>query len=145
MSNSKARQFVDASILAYAFDVSMGDKHKQAKSLLSYLWHSRQGALSLGVLENLAQILAEKANPSLNVLELSSLIQDFSHWRIYRPVASDISSALELGKRQQLNFAEAYLLQAAKQLGCQIFWSETIPTGLRESLEVRSLQSLEVS
>lgn len=46
-----SRQFVDTNILIYAYDVTGGEKHHQAKQLLQDLWQSKQGCLSIQVLQ----------------------------------------------------------------------------------------------
>jgi hypothetical protein len=38
------RAFGDTNALLYAHDVSTGDRHKRARSLVETLWHERTGA-----------------------------------------------------------------------------------------------------
>ncbi len=45
------RQFVDTNILVYAHDVTAGDKHSRARALVEELWDTRQGCLSVQVLQ----------------------------------------------------------------------------------------------
>jgi predicted nucleic acid-binding protein len=45
------RQFVDTNILIYAHDVTAGDKHSRARALVEELWDTRQGCLSVQVLQ----------------------------------------------------------------------------------------------
>ena len=47
------RQFVDTNILVYAHDVTAGDKHSRARALIEELWGTRQGCLSVQVLQEL--------------------------------------------------------------------------------------------
>ena len=51
MSADPAREFVDANVLVYAFDVSAGKKKTVAEQLLARLWESRTGCVSVQVLQ----------------------------------------------------------------------------------------------
>ena len=44
-------QFVDTNVLIYAHDTSSGIKYKRAMALLSALWSSRNGCLSIQILQ----------------------------------------------------------------------------------------------
>lgn len=48
----KARVFVDTHVLVYAHDVSTGEKHEKARSLVERLWQERSGAVSTQVRRN---------------------------------------------------------------------------------------------
>src|SRR6266702_8650582 len=45
------RKFVDTNVLVYAHDVTAGDKHGRARALVEELWETRQGCLSVQVLQ----------------------------------------------------------------------------------------------
>ena len=45
------RQFVDTNVLVYAHDVTAGDKHSRARALVEELWDTREGCLSVQVLQ----------------------------------------------------------------------------------------------
>lgn len=45
------RQFVDTNVLVYAHDTSAGEKHARAKALVTELWQSANGCLSVQVLQ----------------------------------------------------------------------------------------------
>jgi predicted nucleic acid-binding protein len=45
------RQFVDAFVLGYAHDVTAGDKHSRARALVEELWGTREGWVSVQVLQ----------------------------------------------------------------------------------------------
>ena len=51
MSAEISRQFIDTHILIYACDVPAGEKRQQARQLLSALWESRAGRLSVQALQ----------------------------------------------------------------------------------------------
>lgn len=58
MSAPDQLQFVDTNILIYAHDRSAGAKYIRARQLLSELWQTRSGCLSIQVLQEFYVIRA---------------------------------------------------------------------------------------
>jgi predicted nucleic acid-binding protein len=126
MKDELARQFVDSNILVYAYDLSQGEKHVQAKTLLLSLWESGLGCLSIQVLQEFYVNVTRKSEFPLALEEASLVIQDFSDWMVHRPRIKDVISAIEMHKRYQLSFWDAMVLQSAMQSGCSVLWSEDL-------------------
>ena len=139
MSATEQRQFVDTNILIYAHDSSAGVKHDKAKALLNELWRSGDGYLSIQVLQefyvNVTRKLAIPLSPELAI----EIITDLSAWRVHSPKASDLIDAIGLQTRRQISFWDAMILTSARQLGCQMVWSEDLNAGHNyEGIEVRN-------
>ena len=139
MSATEQRQFVDTNILIYAHDSSAGVKHDKAKALLNELWRSGDGYLSIQVLQefyvNVTRKLAIPLSPELAI----EIITDLSAWRVHSPKASDLVDAIGLQTRRQISFWDAMILTSARQLGCQMVWSEDLNAGHNyEGIEVRN-------
>ena len=60
MSASPPRQSVDRDVLVCAHDVTAGAKHARTKALLTSLWESREGCLSLQGLQEFYVEVARK-------------------------------------------------------------------------------------
>jgi predicted nucleic acid-binding protein len=126
MNDEPSRQFVDSNILVYAYDVSQGEKHAQAKALLLSLWESGLGCASTQVLQEFYVNVTRKSQFPLSPDQAAQVIQDFSDWSVHRPGIKDVVSAIGLHQRHQISFWDAMILQSARQSGCGILWSEDL-------------------
>jgi predicted nucleic acid-binding protein len=129
MNDEPARQFVDSNILVYAYDISQGEKHTQAKTLLLALWESGLGCVSIQVLQEFFVNVTRKSQFPLSPDQAAQVIQDFSDWSVHRPGVKDIVAAIELHQRYQVSFWDAMILQSARQSGCGVVWSEDLSDG----------------
>ena len=126
MNDEPARQFVDSNILVYAYDITQGEKHTQAKELLLSLWESGLGCASIQVLQEFYVNVTQRSKFPLSPEEATQVINDFSDWTVHRPGIKDVISAIELHRRHQISFWDAMILQSAHQSGCSILWSEDL-------------------
>lgn len=113
----------------YAHDVAAGPKHEAAKALIQTLWQSRQGYLSLQVLQEFYVTVTQKVAAPYSPREAAQIIEDLNTWRVHAPTAADLLAAIELQTRFQLSFWDAMILQSANALGCQVVWSEDLNHG----------------
>ena len=121
-----AKVFVDTKILVYAHDGAAGAKHLTAKSLISELWLSRNGAISTQVLQ---EFYVTVRNKVLNVESAGQAKRWLSHYLNWRIVVNDGTSvlrAVEIEQRYQLSFWDAMIVQAAKESGATILYSEDL-------------------
>lgn len=129
MSVSDGRYFVDTNILVYAHDVSAGDKHLQAKALVSKLWKSGQGCLSIQVLQEFYVTLTQKVARPLPPDLAARIISDLSQWHLHVPDVEDILEAIEVQKRNKLSFWDAMVICSAKKLNCTLLFTEDLNSG----------------
>jgi predicted nucleic acid-binding protein len=133
------RQFVDANVLVYAHDVTAGDKHRRARALVSDLWETRQGCLSVQVLQEFFVTTTRKIPKPLDVPAAARIIDDLAHWHVHAPAAADVLAAIGIQQRTSTSFWDAMILRSAKELGCQTLHSEDLDPGQQyEGVQVRN-------
>lgn len=77
------RRFVDTNILLYAHDDSAGDKRDQARALVEQLWESREGCLSVQVLQEFFVNATRKIAKPLDAGAAKEIVADFSRWYLH--------------------------------------------------------------
>ena len=90
------RFFVDTNVLVYAHDVTAGDKHNRARSLVEELWETRQGCLSVQVLQEFFVTTTRKIPKCLEAPAAAQIIDDLAHWHVHAPAASDVLAAIDI-------------------------------------------------
>lgn len=129
MSDSPSYQFVDTNVLVYAHDSSAGLKYERAKELLSDLWDSKEGCLSIQVLQEFYVTVTRKVSTPLTSEQALQIIINLGKWRIHRPTVGDIQGAIHIQARYELSFWNAMIIRSATCLGCQVLWSEDLNAG----------------
>ena len=133
------RQFIDTNVLVYAHDVTAGDKHGRARTLVEELWDTRQGCVSVQVLQEFFVTTTRKIPKPLDAPTAAQIIDDLAHWHVHAPAASDVVAAIEIHQRTGASFWDAMILRSAKELGCQILHSEDLNAGQEyDGVEVRN-------
>ena len=133
------RQFVDANVLVYAHDVTAGAKHTRARALVEELWDTRQGCLSVQVLQEFFVTTTRKIPRPLEARAAAQIIADLAHWHVHAPAAGDVLGAIDIYQRTGASFWDAMILRSAKELGCQVLHSEDLNAGQDyEGVEVRN-------
>lgn len=130
MSAEPRREFVDTNILVYAFDISAGPKRNTARDLISTLWETRCGCLSVQVLQEFYNTVTRKIPTPLTSEQSLDLIREYSAWTIHAPDARDVEEAIRLHLAVQLSFWDAMVVHSASRLKCSILWSEDLSHGL---------------
>ena len=123
------RQFIDTNVLVYAHDVTAGDKHSRARALVEELWDTRQGCVSVQVLQEFFVTTTRKIPKPLDAPAAAQIIDDLAHWHVHAPAVSDVVAAIEIHQRTGASFWDAMILRSAKELGCQILHSEDLNAG----------------
>jgi predicted nucleic acid-binding protein len=118
MSERRRLQFVDASVLIYAHDLSAGEKRIRARDLIRELWRSGEGCLSVQVLQEFY------VNATLE--EAGQIVTDLAAWQVHRPGVEDVLDAIRLQERCGISFWEAMIVASAAQMDCQTIWSEDL-------------------
>jgi predicted nucleic acid-binding protein len=137
MNDESVYQFVDTNILVYAYDNTAGPKRQQAQLLLDDLWVSRQGCLSLQVLQEFYVVTTRKVNHILAPELAAQIVRDMKTWRVHLPDVDDILGAIDLQQRYRISFWDAMIINSAWQLNCKTIWSEDLNAGqLYQGIEV---------
>jgi predicted nucleic acid-binding protein len=133
------RQFVDTNILVYAHDVTAGDKHSRARALVEQLWGTRQGCLSVQVLQEFFVTTTWKLPKPLEAPAAAQIVDDLAHWHVHSPAVADVRAAIDIHQRTGASFWDAMILRSAQELGCQILYSEDLNAGQAcDGVEVRN-------
>ncbi len=123
------RQFVDTNIFLYAYDLSEPIKRKKAQKLITSLWHSRQGVISIQVLQELYVNLTRKLPKPISAELAAQILTDLGQWSLHEPSLSDLKRAIELEKLHKLSFWDAMIVSSAQQMGCKLLWTEDLNSG----------------
>ena len=129
MSEPENLQFVDTNVLIYAHDRSAGEKHLRARELVTGLWESGEGCLSIQVLQEFYVNVTRKVARPLTPEAAAQIIADLSVWQMHRPGVEDVLDAIRLQSRYQISFWDAMIIASALQSGCQTIWSEDLNPG----------------
>ena len=123
------RQFVDTNILLYAHDVTAGEKHSRARSLVEELWETREGCLSVQVLQEFFVTMTGKIPKPLDAPAAARIVGDLARWHLHAPAASDVLAAIDIHQRTGASFWDAMILRSATELGCGTVHSEDLNPG----------------
>jgi predicted nucleic acid-binding protein len=123
------RQFLDANILVYAFDASAGPKKTAAEQLLTELWETGTGCLSVQVLQEFFVTVTRKVAHPLSSEETAERIRELAAWRVFSPTADDVLAAIALHKHARLAFWDAMVVHAAAECACDVLWTEDLTHG----------------
>jgi predicted nucleic acid-binding protein len=134
-----SRQFVDTNVLVYAHDVSAGDKHARARALIEDLWITRQGCLSIQVLQEFFVTTTRKIPRPLDAADAGRIVSDLARWHVHAPAVSDVIAAINIHDRTGASFWDAMILRSAKELGCVTLHSEDLNSGqMYEGVQIRN-------
>ena len=123
------KQFVDTNIFLYAYDTAAPEKGSKARQLISALWNSRQGVVSMQVLQELYVNMTRKLLRPVSPELAAQIISDLGQWHLHRPSLKDLQSAIELEDSNRISFWDAMVVNSARQMGCDVLWSEDLNSG----------------
>ena len=137
MSEEIELQFVDTNILVYAHDLSAGEKYEKAGKIVKELWESKEGCMSVQVLQEFYVTATFRVAKPLSPETTASIIRELSHWNIHSPNAEDVLGAIDLHRRAGISFWDAMILWSAQELGCGSIFSENLnPNQLYNGVQV---------
>jgi len=122
-------EFVDTNVLVYAHDGGAGKKHERSVQLLSRLFDSGAGALSIQVLTEFYAAATKKL--LMTSQEAEEVLVDLGGWIIHRPGHADLVSAARLQRRYKIAWWDALVVNSAIELGSSVLWSEDLANGQR--------------
>jgi len=120
------RVFVDTNVFVYHFDVTQQKKHEIASDWISRLWESRQGRLSVQVLQELYVTLTAKLDPGLDRPSAQNIVRSLFAWQPVPPDESILSMAWNIEDRWQFAFWDALMVATAKSAGCTLLLTEDL-------------------
>jgi predicted nucleic acid-binding protein len=106
-----------------------GAKRDQARTLLEQLWESRDGCLSVQVLQEFFVNITCKIAKPLGTETAKEIVADFSRWHIHAPAADDVRGAIGIHQRTGISFWDAMIVCSAAEMGCTALYSEDLNPG----------------
>jgi predicted nucleic acid-binding protein len=125
------RVFVDTNILIYAYDLEAGGKHTKAARVVEDLWTSKDGTLSVQVLQEFYVNVTRKIRKPLTKRLAREVIEAYATWHVEAIGAEDVVRASLLEERYKLSFWDALIVVAAKKAGADRVLSEDLNPGQR--------------
>ena len=126
-----ARSFLDTNIFVYCFDSSAPQKGRKAEALIYEALATKHGAISYQVVQEFTAVVRHFRIPmKFDDIEdycdttLLSLLTVYFSIELYR-------RALDVARRDQLNWYDALIVAAAIQAGCKVLYSEDLQHGRR--------------
>jgi len=124
-----SRRFVDTNVLVYAHDTSAGGKHERARALVEQLWDSRDGCLSVQIMQEFFVNVTRKIPKPIDATVAKEIIADLSRWYVHVPAAEDVLSAIGLHQATGISFRDAMMVRSAVEIGCEVIYSEDLNHG----------------
>jgi predicted nucleic acid-binding protein len=124
-----AKAFVDTNVLVYAHDSTSGEKHRRAVSLVTELWESGSGCLSVQVLGEFYVIVTQEVPTPMEPGRAVQIMRDLAAWTVHEPAMDDVIGAVEIHTRYRISFRNAMIVRSAFHLGCATLWSEDLNPG----------------
>jgi len=121
--------FVDTNILIYAYDVSANKKHEVARQIVSDLWNSGHGVLSIQVLQEFFVNVTQKIPKPLDRRLARDIVADFLKWEVIINDGELILEAVDILLRYGLSFWDALVVGAAARSGAAVLLSEDLKPG----------------
>jgi len=123
------KQFVNTNIFLYAYDSTTPEKGSKARQLISALWNSRQGVVSMQVLQELYVNMTKKLPHPISPELAAQIISDLGQWHLHRPGLIDLQRTIELEKSNSISFWDAMIVNSAQETGCSVLWTEDLNSG----------------
>ena len=109
------RTFVDTNILAYAYDRKAGEKHSQAKELVTELWRSKTRPIISGqVIQELHATLNKFGYPAREAVEIT---QRFLVWEVITVTPDLLRDSFGFRLDHQLSVWDSTIVAAATRGG----------------------------
>jgi len=123
------RLFVDTNVLVYAYDETADKKHEQAKEIVQNLWETRNGVLSMQVLQEFFITVTRKIPKPADINTAADIVRDYLQWRVVILRGQSIVSAIDIQQRYLLSFWDALILQAAVEGDAACLLTEDLAHG----------------
>ncbi|MFZ0770477.1 MAG: PIN domain-containing protein [Thermoguttaceae bacterium] len=122
-----ARSFFDTNVLVYADDKAAPAKQRRALALVAEHRRARTGVVSLQVLQEYFVTVTRKLRVDPGIARRK--VELLSEFDVASPEVADILAAIDLHRLHGFSFWDALVMQAAKQAGCTVLFSEDMQDG----------------
>ena len=120
------KTFVDTNVLVYGRDAGEPEKQPQAAAWITYLWESRNGRLSIQVLQEYNSTVTTRLKPGLEPADARNDIRALFAWRPI-PVNGDvIEGEWFIQDRFKLSWWDSLIVSAAQIGDCGYLLTEDL-------------------
>lgn len=130
-SSTTVTSFVDTNVLVYAEDKNAKGKHEIARDLVVELWRTREGVLSVQVLQEFFVNVTRKIKHPLTTTRALEIVREYLTWRVVDNTGALLVAAVDLHQKAHMSFWDAMVVQAAINGGCERLYSEDLNDGQR--------------
>lgn len=123
--------FVDSNILVYAEDRDAGPKHAAARDLVTGLWRTGGGVVSVQVLQEFFVTVTRKMPRPLPSGRALTIVEQYLTWRVVENTGHLLVAGIQLAASLQVSFWDALVLEAALAAHCDQLWTEDLNHGQR--------------
>lgn len=121
--------FLDTNILVYCFDGTVPHKKQVAVDLVSELWGTGRGILSLQILKEFFVTVTQKLSVKIDYADARRAVEDFLTWDITQEDRKSMILAMDVARRYQLSFWDANVIVSALLSDCRLCYSEDLNSG----------------
>jgi predicted nucleic acid-binding protein len=118
--------FLDTNIIIYAFDVSAGEKHEEAKKIMAELWGAGRGLLSTQVLQEFFVSVTKKIPRTLSLKAAKEIVTDLLKWQVVINDGQSILAAADIQSKHNFSFWDSLIIQAAIRGDASLLLSEDL-------------------
>ena len=121
-------RFADTNVLLYAISRDPDERHKAARA--EEVLSSRDVGLSVQVLQEFyVQATREHRPDRLTHEQASTLVDSFRRFPVQETTVAVMLSAIHTRQRYRISYWDAAILEAARELGCDVVLSEDLNDG----------------
>ncbi len=110
-------------------EVSEPEKQPIAREWIDRLWSTRQGRLSVQVLNEYYVTVALKLHPGMSIGDAQAYIRDLKSWDPMPVDSALMNRAWAVESRFDLQYGDALIVASAQQFGCSHLLSEDLQDG----------------
>src|SRR5205814_2957830 len=118
-------------VLVYAEDKDDARRHPIARDLVAELWRTREGVVSVQVLQEFFVTVTRKTARPLSPAKALEIVQEYLTWRVVDNNGPLLTAAVGLLQKTGVSFWDAMVVQAAISAGCDRLYSEDLNDGQR--------------
>jgi len=125
----KGADFIDTSIIVYAYDNHFPDKQQRAREIIINAVRSGNGVLSTQVLGEFFTVVTRKINMPLSVRNARGIIKYMGNMRVQEIDSLIVERALDTLEQYKISYWDSLIIAAAERAQCKRILSEDLNAG----------------
>ncbi len=123
------RVFIDTNLWVYRLDRREPEKAERIRKWLARITADHQVVISTQVLIELRSVASRKLQPPLSDPQISGLLEALNGFEVVPTDSTLVLDAHQLASREQLNWFDALIAEAAIRNRCDVLFSEDFSHG----------------